>query len=61
MGFAFFAVDPHRRIATLKQVIVDLGDAADAGSALAAYTGLEVGHFRLFHRDRGSSPTKIRR
>ena len=41
-------VRPYGRIASLKQVVIDLGDAAGAGSALAAYIGLEVGHTRLF-------------
>ena len=41
-------------VAPLKEMVVDLGDAARAGSALAAHIGLEVGHTRLFRLGRGS-------
>lgn len=49
-----FAVGPFGRVATFKQMVVDLGDAAGTGSALAAHVGLEVGHTRLFRLGRGS-------
>ena len=47
-------------VAPLKEMVVDLGDAARAGSALAAHIGLEVGHTRLFRRGRGSFLTQLR-
>ena len=49
-----FAVGPLGRVAPLKQVVVDLSDAAGAGLALAAHVGLEIGHARLFRCGRGS-------
>ena len=49
-----FAVGPFGRIAAFKEMVVDLGDAAGAGSALAAHIGLEVGHSRLFRLGWGS-------
>ena len=49
-----FAVGPFGRIAAFKEMVVDLGDAAGTGSALAAHIGLEVGHTRLFRLGRGS-------
>ena len=49
-----FTVGPFGRVASFKEVVVDLGDAAGAGSALAAHIGLEVGHSRLFRLGRGS-------
>ena len=48
------AVYLHRRVAAFEEVVVDLGDAAGARSALAAYIGLEIGHTRLFRLGRGS-------
>ena len=48
-----FAVGPFGRIAPFKEVVVDLTDAAGAGSALAAHIGLEIGHTRLFRLGRG--------
>ena len=54
-----FAVGPLGRVAALKQVVVDLGDAAGTGPALAAHVGLEVGHFRLFRRGRGGFPPRL--
>ena len=36
-----FAVGPFGRIAALEEMVADLGDAAGAGLALAAYIGLE--------------------
>lgn len=48
-----FAVGPFGRVAALKQVVVDLGDAAGTGLALAAHIGLEIGHPRLFRCGRG--------
>ena len=48
------AVYPHRRVAAFEEVVVDLTDAASAGSALAAHVGLEIGHTRLFRLGRGS-------
>ena len=50
----FFAVGPFGRVAAFKKMVVDLADAAGAGSALAAHIGLEVGHSRLFRRGWGS-------
>ena len=50
----FLAIGPLWRVAPFKEMVVDLGDAAGAGSALAAYIGLEVGHSRLFRLGRGS-------
>ena len=41
-----FAVGPLGRVAPFKQMVVELGDAADAGLALAAHIGLEIGHTR---------------
>ena len=49
-----FAIGPFGRIASLKEVAVDLGDTARAGPALAAHIGLEVGHSRLLRRGWGS-------
>ena len=49
-----FTVGPFGRIASFKEVVVDLTDAAGAGSALAAYVGLEIGHARLFRLGWGS-------
>ena len=49
-----FAVGPFGRIAAFKEMVVDLGDAAGTGSALAAHIGLEIGHTRLFRLGRGS-------
>ena len=49
-----FAVGPFGGIAAFKEMVVDLGDAAGAGPALAAHIGLEVGHSRLFRLGRGS-------
>ena len=54
-----FAVGPFGRIASFKEVVVDLTDAAGAGSALAAHIGLEVGHSRLFRLGRGSFPPRL--
>ena len=45
-----FAVDPCRRVSPLKQVVVDLADAARAGLADFAHVGLKVddgGRIRL--------------
>ena len=45
-----FAVDPCRGVAPLKQVVVDLADAARAGLAALAHVGLKIndgGHIRL--------------
>ena len=45
-----FAVDPRRGVAPLKQVVVDLADAARAGLAALAHVGLKIndgGHIRL--------------
>lgn len=50
----FLAIRPLGRVAALEEMVVDLADAAGAGPALAAHIGLEVGHFRLFRRGRGS-------
>lgn len=50
----FLAVGPFGGIASLEEMVVDLGDAAGARSALAAHVGLEVGHTRLFRLGRGS-------
>ena len=49
-----FTIGPFGGVASFKEVVVDLGDAAGAGSALAAHIGLEVGHSRLFRLGRGS-------
>ena len=54
-----FAVGPFGRIASFKEVVVDLTDAAGAGSALAAHIGLEVGHSRLFRLGRGSFLSRL--
>ena len=48
------AVGPLGGVAAFKEVVVDLTDAASAGSALAAHIGLEIGHSRLLRRGRGS-------
>ena len=48
-----FAVDPCRGVAPLKQVVVDLADAARSGLADFAHIGLEIddgGRIRLRHR-----------
>ena len=50
----FLAVGPFGRIAPLEEMVVDFGDAAGAGLALAAHIGLEIGHTRLFRRGWGS-------
>lgn len=50
----FLAVGPFGGVASLEEVVVDLGDAAGAGLALAAHIGLEIGHTRLFRLSRGS-------
>ena len=50
----FLSIGPFGRIASLKEVVVDLGDATGAGLALAAHIGLEIGHTRLFRLSRGS-------
>ena len=50
----FFTVGPFGGIAAFKEMVVDLGDAAGAGPALAAHIGLEIGHTRLFRLGRGS-------
>ena len=49
-----FAVGPFGRIASFKEVVVDLTDAAGARPAFAAHVGLEIGHTRLFRRGWGS-------
>ena len=49
-----FTIGPLGRVAAFEEMVVDLGDTAGAGSALAAHIGLEVGHSRLFRLDRGS-------
>ena len=49
-----FAVGPFGGVASLEEVVVDLGDAAGAGLALAAHVGLEIGHTRLFRLGWGS-------
>ena len=54
-----FAVGPLGGVAPLEEMVVDLSDAAGAGSALAAHVGLEVGHFRLFRRGRGGFPPRL--
>ena len=54
-----FAVGPLWRVATFKEMVADLADAAGAGSALAAHIGLEVGHSRLFRLGRGSFPPRL--
>ena len=54
-----FAVGPFGGVAAFKQVVVDLGDTAGAGAALAAHIGLEVGHTRLFRLGRGSFPPRL--
>lgn len=41
-------------------MVVDLTDAAGAGSALAAHIGLEIGHIRLFRLGRGSFLPRLR-
>lgn len=43
----FFTVGPFEVIAALEEMVVDLGDAAGAGTALEAHVGLEIGHARL--------------
>ena len=48
-----FAVGSIWEIAALKEMVVDLGDAASAGLALVSHIGLEIGHTRLFRRSRG--------
>ena len=50
----FLAVGPFGGIASLEEVVVDFGDTAGAGPALAAHIGLEIGHTRLFRLGRGS-------
>lgn len=45
-----FAVDPRRGVSPLKEVVVDLADAARAGPADFAHVGLKIndgGHIRL--------------
>ena len=49
-----FAVWPFGGISSLKEMVVDFGDTARAGTALAAHVGLEIGHARLFRLGRGS-------
>ena len=49
-----FTIGPLGRVAAFKEMVADLADAAGAGAALAAHIGLEVGHFRLVRRGRGS-------
>ena len=56
----FLAIGPFGRIASFKEVVVDLGNAAGARPALAAHIGLEVGHTRLFHLGRGSFLPRLR-
>ena len=55
----FLAVWPLGRVASLEEMVVDLGDAAGARPALAAHIGLEVGHTRLFRRGRGGFPPRL--
>lgn len=50
----FLAIGLFGRIEAFKEMVVDLGDAAGTGSALAAHIGLEIGHTRLFRLGRGS-------
>lgn len=49
-----FTIGPLGRVAAFEEMVVDLTDAAGAGSALAAHIGLEVGYLRLFHLGWGS-------
>ena len=49
-----FTIGPLGRVAPLEEMVVDLADAAGAGSALAAHIGLEIGHTRLFRLGQGS-------
>ena len=51
-----FTIGPLGRVAAFEEMVVDLTDAAGAGSALAAHIGLEVGHSRLFRLGRGKFP-----
>ena len=48
-----FAVGPFGGVASLEEMVVDLGDTAGARPALAAHVGLEIGHSRLFRCGRG--------
>ena len=52
-GRAFYH-RPLGRVAAFEEMVVDLTDAAGAGSALAAHIGLEIGHTRLFRLGWGS-------
>lgn len=54
-----FTIGPLGRVAPLEEVVVDLGDAAGAGAALAAHIGLKVGHFRLVRRGRDGFPPRL--
>lgn len=49
-----FTIGPFGGIAPFEEVVVDFGDAAGAGLALAAHVGLEIGHTRLFRLGWGS-------
>ena len=49
-----FTIGPFGGIAPFEEVVVDFGDAAGAGPALAAHVGLEIGHTRLFRLGWGS-------
>lgn len=49
-----FAVGPLGRIAPLEEMVVDFGDTAGAGLALAAHVGFEIGRSRLFRCGWGS-------
>ena len=55
-----FTVGPFWRIASFKEMVVNLTDAAGARPALAAHVGLEVGHTRLFRLGRGSFLPRLR-
>ena len=56
-----FTIGPLGRVAAFEEMVVDLTDTAGAGSALAAYVGLEIGHARLFRLSRGSFLARLRR
>ena len=55
----FLAIGPLGGVAPLEEMVADLTDAAGTGSALAAYVGLEVGHFRLVRRGRDGFPPRL--
>ena len=54
------AVDPHRRVAAFKKVVIDLADTSCACPAAIAHIRLEIGHSQFFRLGWGHSLSQLR-